>query len=115
MCNWVRKVLYEQWQEREIPHRRGATTTRRTQWLTLVCLQTINVVSALETFCVEVSNELQASADSFDVTRGPLVPDFAPAASLLCPLLCCFESEKNYLHKQEVHSNTLKKSFTKKW
>ena len=72
-----KRILIEQWQARGTPPRPGATTTRRSQILEPVCLQTINVVWALETPYDEASVELQASAESFNVTRGPLVLDFA--------------------------------------
>ena len=72
-----KRILIEQWQERGTPPRPGATTTRRSQILEPVCLQTINVVWALEMPYDEASLELRVSAESFNVARGPLTLDFA--------------------------------------
>ncbi|CAK7264346.1 hypothetical protein SEPCBS57363_001023 [Sporothrix epigloea] len=84
-----KRILIEQWQERGPPPRPGATATRHTQILEPVCLQTINVVWALETPFEGADEGLQASADSFNVTRGPLTLDFAQ----------CFLREPNGLNE----------------
>lgn len=72
-----KRILFEQWQERRRAPRSGATTTRSAHMIDAVCLQTINVVWALETPYEEASEELQIDPASFNVTRGPLVLEFA--------------------------------------
>lgn len=81
-----KRVMFEQWQERRLaPPRPGATGTRSqsSNGMSAECIQTINVVWALETPYEEASEEQKFDPASFNVTRGPLVLDFA----------CCFLRE----------------------
>lgn len=74
-----KRILFEHLQERPAPPRPGATTTRSqsSNGTSAECIQTINVVWALETPYEEASEEQKISPASFNVTRGPLVLDFA--------------------------------------
>ena len=72
-----KRILFEQWQERGTAPRPGAMTTRAARMIKPICLQTISVVWALETPYDEASEDERNEAASFNVTRGPLVLDFA--------------------------------------